>query len=257
MKKWLLALICLFPIVTIFTIWQCVVQSGVITKISQESSQKETLSNLYICEVLGVSRDKMTLLEDFNIKIFEQKLTDSPVIKNATISIIPGGQIKVSYDPYAIDYILSDFINRGCSNEGKIFPIEPFFPPKKKVKVFLGISELKNKEDLTKYSEYSRFVFAQTFMDKIKEMDFFQKVECLDVSKVEEISLGKNQIVLIVNHDDRKDYLRLTKRNYLNELKNYTILYKQLENKSGKCVLDFRYEKFAFMKNYDKVKENK
>lgn len=223
---------------------------GYITEISQECSQKEGLTNRYLCELMGLSRDKVLLSEDFDVEKAEMILQKCSNIKNAKVQVLPRGRLHINYDLHDFDCIIADFYNRGCSKAGVMFPIEPFFSKKKLLKVFLGIQEIGSEEDLTAYKEYSRFLFAQKVMENLQSFSEFKNIEKIDVSMVEEISLGKNQIVVQLQIGNRVDILRLSKRNYLNEFTNYTILSSQIEKTSGALVLDFRLEKCAFMKEY-------
>ena len=72
----------------------------------------------------------------------------------------------------------------------------------------------------------------------------------LDVSKVQEKSLGKNEVLLTIQYPRRRDILRLTKRNYLNELMNYIILSDKIFADSSLFVIDLRHGDQALIEKF-------
>jgi len=221
-----------------------------ITKISQLSLQKEVLSNLYLAELLDLSCDKVVSCEEFDIEAGKKKLLASPCIDEAKVTFIDDTHIQVSYSHVNLAALIADFKNRGIDEGGKIFPIKPFFSPKGIVSVFLGIKEVKEGGAIDTYEEKSRWVFAKKFLKDLSVVNIQGKVTFLDVSKIEEKSLGKNEIILKIDYFERTDILRLSKRNYLNEIQNYIILTEKLKHEKGQIMIDFRLDSLAFIEKY-------
>ncbi len=221
-----------------------------ITKISQLSLQKEALSNLYLAELLDLSFDKKVSREDFDLEDGVKKLLKSPCIDEAKVTFIDDTHIQVSYNHVNLAALIADFKNRGVDEMGRIFPIQPFFCPKGAVKVFLGIKEVKEGSFIDDYEEVSRWVFAKRVLKDLSKIAIEGKVSLLDVSKIEEKSLGKNEIILKVDYFERTDILRLSKRNYLNEMQNYIILCEKLKQEKGQIMIDFRLDSLAFIEKY-------
>ncbi len=221
-----------------------------ITKISQLSLQKEALSNLYLAELLDLSYDKKVSREDFDLEDGVKKLLKSPCIDEAKVTFIDDTHIQVSYNHVNLAALIADFKNRGIDERGRIFPIKPFFSPKGIVSVFLGIQEIKEGSFVDDYEEVSRWEFAKRFLKDLSKVNIEGRVFLLDVSKVEEKSLGKNEIILKVDYFERTDILRLSKRNYLNEMQNYIILTEKLKHEKGQIMIDFRLDSLAFIEKY-------
>jgi hypothetical protein len=245
-----------FPLITFFAVSALYFsRSGLtvkksITKISQHSLQKEALSNLYLAELLDLSYDKKVTREEFDLEDGVKKLLSSPCIDEAKVTFIDDTHIQVSYNHVNIVALIGDFKNRGIDEKGRIFPIKPFFSPKGLVTVFLGIKEVKEENFIDGYEEKSRWIFAKRFLKDLLAVDIEGKVTFLDVSKIEEKSLGKNEIILKVDYFERTDILRLSKRNYLNEIQNYIILTEKLKHEKGQIMIDFRLDSLAFIEKY-------
>lgn len=221
-----------------------------ITKISQLSLQKEALSSLYLTELLGLSFDKKTYKEDFDVEKAEKKLLASPLIEEATIVFKEDHHVEVSYKHVTPIARLVDYNNYGVDKEGKIFPIKPFLSPKGLPKIYLGISSVEGKMNLEEYKEKERWHFARECLLELYSLRLDGKVVYIDVSKLEEESLGKNEIVVCIKYLKRKDFLRLSKRNYLNEVANYIILCDKLKEESGVRMIDFRFDSCAFIERF-------
>jgi hypothetical protein len=212
-----------------------------ITQIYQLPLQKEALSCLYLAELLDLSFDKKINKEDFDLEKGLQKLLASPLIDHADLCFLKGGVLQVQYKHVTPFALLSDFNNAAIDSFGKIFPIKPFFSPKGLTKIFLGIENVQNSFTISDYKEKTKWDFAKNMLKQIYDLQIKGDILLLDVSKVEEKSLGKNEVVLTLKYKERKDILRLTKRNYLNELKHYIILSDKLSCDLKICVIDLRH----------------
>lgn len=221
-----------------------------IEKISQLSLQKEALSSLYLTELLELSYDKKTYLEDFDLKKGQKKLLASPLIDEAELYFIKNNHLQVSYRHVTPIAILGDFENTAIDKDGKIFPIKPFLSPKGLLEVYLGINKVKKTFCIHDYPEKKRWEFAKKVLTHLNNLNIHGKFLSLDVSKIEEKSLGKNEIILSIGYQKRKDILRLTKRNYLNELSYYIILCEKSTDEEGLRMVDLRYDDLALIENF-------
>jgi hypothetical protein len=221
-----------------------------ISKISQLSLQKEALSSLYLCELLELSYDQKIYKEDFEIDSAKEKLLASPLIDEVDLNFINDSHLQVSYKHLTPFARLGDFKNRAVDSGGNIFPIKPFLSPKSIVKIYLGIKEKQGEKSIFEYMESSRWDFAKRCLNQLNESAISGKVKAIDVSKIDEPSLGKNELIVVIEYPKRKDVLRLSKRNYLNEVSNYIILCDKLECESKTLMLDFRFDSCAFIERF-------
>ncbi len=221
-----------------------------IVKISQLSLQKEAVSSLYLTELLGLSYDKTICRDEFDLIEARENLLSSPLIDNAEISFISPDHIQVKYYHVNPVALISDFKNVGIDKHGKLFPIRPFLSPRGLPKVFLGLEEIYEGDDIFALKEKTRWEFALKVLEELHAFNLEGNVSGIDVSKIEEKSLGKNELIISINYPQRKDILRLSKRNYLNEVSNYIILCNTLKNESGTLMIDFRFEATAFIEKF-------
>lgn len=221
-----------------------------ISKISQQSLQKEALSSFYLCQLLDLSHDKKIYKDDFDIEEGEKKLCASSLIEEASISFIDSSHLKVTYKHFTPFAVLSDFENIAIDVKGRLFPVKPFLSPTSIVKIFLGVKEICSDKSIDAYKEKERWLFARRCIEELRDSQISGKLSLVDVSRIEEESLGKNELIIEIDYPKRKDILRLTKRNYLNEVSNYIILCEKLENETQTLMIDFRFDSCAFIERF-------
>jgi len=221
-----------------------------ISKITQCALQKEAVSSLYLAELLNLSVDKKMFREDFDLEEGRNKLLSSPLIEDAKISFISEDHILVKYWHVNAMALIGDFNNVGIDREGRLFPIKPFLSPKGLVKIFLGIQEVVEGGNISFFKEKNRWVFAKKVLEDLYALEMKGRITSIDVSKIEELSLGKNELIVTVDFIERKDILRLSKRNYLNEVSQYCILCDSLKNEKGTKMIDFRSDGVAFIERF-------
>lgn len=221
-----------------------------ITKITQIALQKEALSSLYLTELLDLSYDKKLFREDLDLEVCRKKLLSSPLITEATLSFIDSSHIKVRYHHVNPIARLGDFGNCGIDVYGRIFPLNPFFTKEGLTKIYLGIDEVKKTNNIKEYNVASKWSFAKKCLVYLEGLELSGKIISIDVSKILEESLGQNEVVVVIEYLKRKDYLRLSKRNYLNEVSNYIILCDTLKEEEGAYMIDFRFDSCAFLQKY-------
>lgn len=256
----------------------------IITSIVQTGPQKEALRSEYLAELLGLCVDKPISSYKFNVSLAEQKLLSSPVIQSAKVKIVKPSTVFIDYIVRQPMAWLGDFENIAIDKEGYLFPVYPFFSPKNLPEIFLGLApfeKIPSKPGLPvatfKKPLQGKYVeLAFDILYKLQQMqiqDIFS-LKRIDVSAAYEPSLGKRNIVLVienpiflsiegkVKHGTFTHLLRLSTKNYLQELGNYLELREKLikddmsnlqkgtKNLDSKKILDFRLPQLAFIKEF-------
>jgi hypothetical protein len=258
--------------------------------IVQTGPQKEALNTVYLAELLGISTDRPTSTYHFNTKEAERRLLSSPIIKQAEVKVHDNQTLYVDYSIRQPIAWLYDIENAAIDEEGYIFPMHPFFTPKKLPEIYLGLSF--QIEDNFQNSVFSRPYWKSCLKSKnltialnvLKMLngsmyrDFFH-LKRIDVSNAEAESYGTREIVLITEDEIIQKYhekevsvilpriLRLSTKGYQQELGNYLKLRPNLLKQEAKEIkipskeiaslrlpektIDFRIPHLAF------IEENK
>lgn len=247
-----------------------------IVSIVQTGPQREALKTVYLAELMGISIDRPIPSFSFNCELAKKRLLQSPVIKEAEVKISSPSSLYVDYTARQPLAWLYDYVNAAVDEEGYLFPVSPFFSPKKLPEIYLGISsetlkwntQLKNKE----------IALAISLLKLLSEplyRDLFS-LRRIDVSNAYAESYGIREVVIltedqIVMHQNEKEvhfviprFLRLSTKNYTQELGNYLKLREQmLEEERAELLfpadettlvrlpektIDFRIPQLAFVK---------
>lgn len=228
----------------------------------QTGPQKEALSSSYLAELLNLSRNKPSSFSGFNVKAAETRLLSSPVIKEAEVKFLPPNALYVSYmvrQPLAALY---DVENGALDEEGVLFPLSPFFAPKTLPEIYLGVAKFVQPGKGFKFLWNQKLTspslkLAQDLLQLLSSapyLDLFT-VKRIDVSLAAEKSFGRREIILTLDEhfkEKRRIYLRLTPKNYAQELGNYLELRPQLaeekkDDKSRAALVDLRISKLGFI----------
>ena len=194
-----------------------------IKKIVQKTSSQSSIPTAYFAEILELSQDRPTNFLQFNVHDAKEKLESMPMIKNALVKKMKPDTIYIEYEMRSIVAILGDYTNTAFDEKGVCFPYSPFYVAKHLSVLFLS-KELKLKELLLFQDIVSNFPLGQ--------------VVGVDLSKYEDKSGGKREIVVVL---DGEIFLRLTPKNYLQEICNYhTFMEKNIVSRS--CIIDLRSE---------------
>lgn len=256
-----------------------------INSIIQTGPQKEALKTEYLAELINISSDRPYSLLAFNLKKAEQRLLKSPLISHAEMRLIKPNALYIDYTVRQPVAWLEDYANVVLDKEGYPFPFSPFFSPKNLPAIYFGLSPFgmsaAEPERPTaqwgaplkgKYVELALNILS--IVSDPKVADFFS-VKRIDVSNAYAESYGTREIVIItedfmIRTIDGKQVqfcfpriLRLSTKNYAQELGNYLKLREQLleeewkissiPEKSGSIVrlkekiIDFRIQKLAFI----------
>ncbi|HSW86028.1 MAG TPA: hypothetical protein VLG49_00855 [Rhabdochlamydiaceae bacterium] len=256
-----------------------------IVAIVQTGPQKEALKTVYLAELIGISIDRPTSIFRFDARLAEKRLLQSPVIKEAHVKIMKPGAVYVDYtarQPIAWVY---DFENAAIDEEGYLFPVHPFFTPKKLPEIYLGLAPfgiLSEDPDravaewgFPRQDKYTKLALALLKMVSDSPHGELFHIHRIDVSNAYAESFGVREIVLIaedqvVLRENEREVvfvfpriLRLSTKNYAQELGNYLQLRDQLlqqEQQQMKIpngdsslvrmtekVIDFRIPRLAFI----------
>ncbi|MDN3506764.1 MAG: hypothetical protein P0S96_06000 [Simkaniaceae bacterium] len=241
--------------------------------IVQTGPQKEALKTAYLVELLGLCNEHPTLSSEFDLKQAKKSLLSSPVIKEAEVKFKQPGVLYVDYTTRQPACFLYDFENVALDEDRVPFPVAPFFSPKKLPAIYLGLGkDLLFKEPLKGEKIDLAFDLLQTLSGPIVQ-DLFN-VRRIDVSNAFEESLGRREIVLyaedelLITHRQQEVHyifprlIRLSTKNYAQELANYLKLREQLLEKERqeltldtngsqvvhpKKVIDLRIPQLAFI----------
>jgi hypothetical protein len=236
-----------------------------IQAIIQTGPERESLKSVYLAELLGLSVDRPVNLYRFDTNSAEESLVRSPVIKTAKVSVQLPGTVYVDYTVRTPIAYVYDYENAAIDSEGVVFPLSPFFTPKKLTNIYLGTqeeiswgAELKNEGVVLSLSLLK--IFSQ---DRYKEAF---DVKRIDVSNAFSESYGQRQIVLILedrlseSQNGNSRILRMSTRSYERELDNYLVLQDYLLEKeeadkgeeelgqSPPMIVDLRIPRLAFLK---------
>lgn len=207
-----------------------------IDTIIQTGLQKEALPTLYLAELLDLSVDQPQSFADLSEAAFEEKLRLSPLIKTAKVKKTFPSTIYIDYEIRSPIAVVADFTNSGMDREGNIFPLYPFFAPRKLPQIYFGL------KDLPKRIEGEKLELALRLLEMLEN----QNLIYLSVADATHQSCGKREIVVVFDHAQKKHYLRLSTKNYPQELGNYLTIKDQFSKKTDQ-VIDLRIANLAYL----------
>lgn len=247
--------------------WLCYYQqqrvSGSSEKISaiiQTGPKKEALKTVYLAELMGISVDQPEPFLGFDIKRAEDRLLSSPVIKKASVKLLSPGTLYVDYTAREPQAWIYEYENTAIDEEGYLCPVYPFFSPKNLPEIHLGLPPFGRYPvigwNIPLKGREIELAFSLLKLIKTTETEELIQIKRIDVSKAFSESCGMREIVLIcedqIENVRHTRFLRLSPKNYPQELGNYLKLREQLiekERNSGPTekVIDLRLSKLAFI----------
>lgn len=236
--------------------------------IVQTGLQKEALHSDYLAELLDLSQDRPTLFQEFNEGEAQKKLLSSPLFQEARVRKISPNMVYIDYTVRKPFGWSTDFVNVALDREGYLFPMSPFFSPKKLPEVYLGkeaisgiYGETQPSFELPLKGKFVDVAFRVLECFKGCEKDFF-RVKRVDVSQSFFPTLGKRGITVMVENEYPNfvfstHFLRLSTASFSKEIANYLNLRPHLieleEQKIQKGeklpdkVIDLRLSQLAFI----------
>lgn len=236
--------------------------------IVQTGLQKEALHSDYLAELLELSKDRPTLFTQFNEEAAREKLLASPLFQEAKIKKIAPNMVYIDYTIRKPIGWAADFVNTVVDKEGHLFPMAPFFSPKKLPEIYLGKEGIQ--ESYQEQEPSFQHPLKGNLMDlslqvlglfKGCEKDLF-RVKRIDVSQAFSPTLGKRGIVAVLENDleegiSSTHFLRLSTPRFSQEISNYfTLRAHLLETEKEKVLLgekikeriiDLRLSQLAFV----------
>jgi len=230
--------------------------------IVQTGLQKEALHSDYLAELLGLSQDAPTLFTEFDEGAAEQKLLTSPLFSQVKVKKIPPNMVYVDYTVRKPIGWAADFVNTVVDKDGYLFPMAPFFSPKKLPEIYLSTEGVQNAsfENPLQGKLFELALQVLNLFDGCEKESF--RVKRVDVSQSFFPTLGKRGIVVILENDLVEDvtsvhFLRLSTRSFSQEITNYqTLRPRLLETEKEKLflgekikerIIDLRLPQLAFV----------
>lgn len=208
-------------------------------RIVQTGPQWEALKTTYLAELMQISADRPVTAASFDLVRAQKRLLSCPLIKEAHVKLMAPDTIYVDYTVRQPMALLYDFENIALDEEGCPFPVSPFFTPKRLPEIYLGVKNFYWGRPVKEKSG----VLALTILQLLNRLSL--EVKRLDVSKAFEPSLGQREVVLILEERGFTKILRLTPKNFAQELGNYLELKSKLP--SVPQIIDLRIPQLAFM----------
>lgn len=223
--------------------------SYLIDSVIQTGPKKMALKTDYLCQLMGLSIDQQTHIDDFDTDAALTHLLECPVIKEAHVKTIEPSSVYVDYSVREPLATLYDFENIAVDKEGYLFPLYPFFTPKNLPQIYLGLPA---NYDLKKPLIGKEIEIAFSLLRLVQQCPFIEEllIKRIDVSQVNASSYGKKEIVLFLEDIRREPYydremqlvlplvLRLSVKNYFQELSNYFELREPLWENQKKQIAD-------------------
>jgi hypothetical protein len=214
-----------------------------IKRVIQTGPQRTPLKTSFLAELIGLSANKPSPIGTFDEELAAKKLLACPVIKEATVSLREPDTIYIDYTVRQPVALLYDYDNAAIDEEGVVFPLFPFYTPKRLPEIYLGIQGIHFFTPL----EGPKVELAL----KILRMLSFQNIYIrrIDVSKALAPTLGEREIVLMVQEDVLTHFLRLSVKDFAQEIGNYLELRSKLPK--DPLVIDLKIPNLGYYKAYD------
>lgn len=223
-----------------------------IRKIVQTGLQRDMLPCSAIAEMLDLSQDRPTPIHEFSIEEAKKKLRSFPMIKEATLFVIKPDTVYIEYSMREPIALLYDYENIAIDEEGYLFPLTPFYSPKKLPYIYFGTSCPDLNEEMAILPK-NTWSFALQLLRTLKKVAQEEDVICkrIDVSRAFSSSLGRQEVIVELICEDTFHYLRLSPKDYAIGLGNYSVLHDTLlssEKKVRERIIDLRIHSSAFIK---------
>jgi len=204
-----------------------------ISAIIQTGPEKEALKTAYLAELLGLSADSATQLYGLNVKKAESQLLTSPLISSAKVKRLPPSTLYIDYEVRKPVAWLADFNNTAIDVEGHLFPVLPFFSPKRLPEIYLGLPASSEWQIKSPYFDLAMEILKYLETAPWKEG---LRIQRIDVSNAFAPSLGQREVVLFTEEElsvrkgEREivcvfpKILRLAPRDYTQQLSNFFAL---------------------------------
>lgn len=205
----------------------------------QTSSHFAPLPTVYLAEVLNLSSDRPTLINNYNLDAAKERLFATSLIKSVHLKKILPDTLYIDYEVREPIASLGDYSNTVLDEEGMFFPLNPFYSLRTLPEIYLGANALPSPWGGKMQENHLKIMreFFTLFGPK--------NISRLDLSYVESESAGTRQIILILKNGV---ILRLSTGNYTEEIHRYFLLVKEvLKKEPSDYIVDLRIPDVAYI----------
>lgn len=221
-----------------------------LSTIVQTSTIKGALNTQYLAEILDLSRDRMVHYDKFVESTATEKLLKLPIIYSAEVKKIKPNKVYISYEMRSPVALFGDYENMGIDDNGKVFPIYPFYPEEHRIRLF-SASYLKRLQwGDSVYDKNTQL--ALKIIQYLKKSSLEKKVYSVDTSLADVLSYGRREVIIWLKDKIRVQtkikkcdctfnmILRLTPDGYKKQLSNFRILRANMIRDFRKQLLNYR-----------------
>ncbi|MBI5273633.1 MAG: FtsQ-type POTRA domain-containing protein [Chlamydiales bacterium] len=215
-------------------------------RVIQTGPDKKALSTVYLCELMQLSKNNPIHLDLIDTNLLKEELLQSPVIQTAEVKKIYPSTIYVEYivrRPYAF---VSDYQNVAVDEGGFLFPLKPFFTPKRLTEFYFGKPHLSQKY----IGNEPQFHLAKEILALIQGVKELTPafIERIDVSHATHPSYGRREIVVVLRICNHHHIIRLNAKEYSKALGNYIqLLPSLLKEEPHEVIIDLRISNIAYI----------
>ncbi|QVL58252.1 MAG: hypothetical protein KFB93_04005 [Simkaniaceae bacterium] len=203
--------------------------------IAQTGPIKEGLKTDYLAEILDLSINDPKYLD---VDEVEKIIGKSPLIKKVSASYLNSETLYIDYTLRNPTFALIDLENTALDFDGHLFPLSPYFTPKKLPELYLGLKEVVSFDEPLKGR---KMILAIDLYNLLKE-----EIKRIDLSHLNEKSLGKREIVIILEYAENVTHtLRLSPKRYKEELDHYLDFKKNVQDQG--LIIDLRVPDLAYI----------
>jgi len=213
-------------------------------KVVAQRAGRHLLPTSYLVEQLDLSVDQRVNLFSLNLKECAQRLVASPVIAKARVVRLPPDTLLVEVEPRVPVALLFDFADTAIDDQGRFFPLAPFYTPKRLPEVVLGLPAGEHAWEVE--CDRRKLELMRDLLDLLSSPPFCDCfcVRRIDLSSAFAPSFGRREIVIEVEIDEECSHLlRVSLSDYRSALYNYLVL---IERGVEASVIDLRVEGVAF-----------
>jgi hypothetical protein len=217
-----------------------------LTTLIQKTPTMQALSPRFFSNYLGLNpKGKNIAIKRLDIQKINKKLKAFPIFKSIHAEFTKEGELEVNYHLRSPQYTLKDFSNCGVDEEGYLFPLAPFYTPKKLTQIYLGLQDLN-------FSKKHYVLLANQIIEffNLNKLDQLS-IALIDLSKMNSNLKSHQEVIVTIEFLDKKHYLRIHPQNMDKALTRYVSLFKESSIKDkifNSCVFDARIQKFATLK---------
>ena len=210
-----------------------------IVQTSPQTRLKYTsLQTAYLAEILGLSVDHPIKLGEFDLDIAKKRLLATHAILDVRLKKMKPDVLFIQYSMRAPFAFLEDYTNTALDEEGTLFPYAPFYPPRHLPRIYLG--EKRPLDPWGTTIEKNLFDLAQNLMTTLG----YENIERVDLSRAEADSSGQREIIILLKEGA---LIRLSPKNYGQQLLNYSILKRNFTNEVQGTIIDLRIPEVAYI----------